>query len=57
MALSQVSGQAAYTLLEEAFWEHWEHLPAARREAAESIIRAIESTRDERSGDREPGDG
>ena len=47
MALAQISEQPAYTLLEKAFWEHWEHMPAGRREAAEAIVRLVESARDE----------
>lgn len=46
MALAQVTGVPAYTLLEEAFWTRWKDLPTDRREAADAIVRAIEKSRE-----------
>lgn len=49
MALSQVTTDPAYELLEEGFWALWEGLPAGEKEAAEAIARAVEKVRGERS--------
>jgi len=54
MALSQVTGDPAYELLEQAFWDRWEHLPEGHRRAAEAIVAAVESAR---SGARSDPDG
>lgn len=45
MALSQIKGDPAYELLEQAFWSHWEGLPPSQKEAAESIIRLVDEAR------------
>lgn len=45
MALSQIKGDPAYELLEQAFWSHWERLPASQKEAAEAIIRLVDEAR------------
>lgn len=45
MALSQIQGDPAYELLEEAFWSHWKSLPQAQKEAAEAIIRLVDDAR------------
>lgn len=50
MALSQVTADPAYELLEEGFWALWETLPADEKEAAEAIARAVEKVRGEESG-------
>jgi hypothetical protein len=38
LAIAQVRSEAAYTLLEQAFWSWWEDLPADDRQAAEQIL-------------------
>jgi hypothetical protein len=38
LAIAQVRSEAAYTLLEQAFWSWWESLPADDRQAAEEIL-------------------
>lgn len=45
MALSQIKGDPAYELLEQAFWSHWKGLPASQKEAAEAIIRLVDEAR------------
>ena len=45
MALSQIKGDPAYELLEQAFWSHWEGLPPSQKEAAEAIIRLVDEAR------------
>jgi hypothetical protein len=45
MALSQIKGDPAYELLEEAFWSHWKSLPSSQKEAAEAIIKLVDDAR------------
>ena len=45
MALSQIKGDPAYELLEEAFWSHWKSLPSSQKEAAEAIIQLVDDAR------------
>lgn len=45
MALSQIKGDPAYELLEQAFWSHWKGLPTSQKEAAEAIIRLVDEAR------------
>lgn len=45
MALSQINGDPAYELLEEAFWSHWKSLPSEQKEAAEAIIKLVDDAR------------
>lgn len=49
IALSQVTSDPAYGLLEEGFWALWESLPVDEKEAAEAIARAVEKVRGEES--------
>lgn len=45
MALSQIKGDPAYELLEQAFWSHWKSLPSEQKEAAEAIIKLVDDAR------------
>lgn len=49
MALSQIKGDPAYELLEEAFWSHWKSLPSEQKEAAEAIIKLVDDARSRRT--------
>lgn len=44
-ALAQIEGEHAYKIVEQAFWRHWQALPAAKREAAEAIISLVDKAR------------
>jgi len=45
LALAQVTGQPAYSYMEQAFWLLWEGLPDHQRDAAHAILRVLEDAR------------
>jgi predicted DNA-binding ribbon-helix-helix protein len=46
-ALAQIEGEAAYIVLENAFWHRWESLSEKKRDRAELIAATIEESMSE----------
>jgi hypothetical protein len=45
MALAQIQDTNAYEVMEQAFWDLWNGLPAGQREATEALLALIDKAR------------
>jgi predicted transcriptional regulator len=50
MALAQIQDTNAYEVMEQAFWDFWNGLPAAQREATEALLALVDKARKARAG-------